>query len=182
MLDELGLAVRVVPAALTEAVRTGERPERYVERMAREKLAAVAELAVGLDGAALLVADTAVVLEDDVLGKPSDVDDAVSILERLAGREHRVLTAYAIARGTGGTADVQRTVETRVVMRAATSDELVRYARTGEGADKAGAYAIQGIGAFLVERIEGSHSNVIGLPLCEVVRDLRRLGLLGHFP
>jgi septum formation protein len=94
-----------------------------------------------------------------------------------------VYTRYAIARSPDlATLAVARTVESRVTMRAASAEELGRYAATGEGLDKAGAYAVQGIGAFLVERIDGSYSNVVGLPACEVVVDLLRVGLLEQFP
>ena len=135
------------------------------------------------NAAALLVADTIVVLEQDILGKPTDVADAVQLLKRLTGHEHVVYTRYAISRGPEFfKAICQRTVLSRVTLRVASESEIERYAATGEGLDKAGAYAAQGIGSFLIERIEGSYINVVGLPLCEVVLDLRNLGLLGEFP
>jgi septum formation protein len=92
-----------------------------------------------------------------------------------------VLTRYALSL-LDGTVLAERTVATRVWMRRATPEELARYACSGEGLDKAGAYAVQGLGAFLVERIEGSYTNVVGLPACELVLDLRRSGLLGPYP
>ncbi len=109
--------------------------------------------------------------------------DAERLLAKLVGRGHTVYTRYAISKYSElGIAAVTRTVESRVTMRAAAPAELARYAATGEGLDKAGAYAVQGIGAFLVERIDGSYSNVVGLPACEVVVDLLRVGLLREFP
>src|SRR4030095_14780036 len=98
------------------------------------------------------------------------------------GRTHVVKTRYAIARAAQALPALERTVETRVSMRRASPQELRRYAAGGEGADKAGAYAAQGIGAFLIERISGSYTNVIGLPACEVVLDLCQAGLLAEFP
>jgi septum formation protein len=103
------------------------------------------------------------------------------LLTRLCGRMHRVLTRYAIGAPNGGLI-VARTVATDVWLRAASPDEIAAYARSGEGLDKAGAYAAQGVGAFLVERMNGSYTNVVGLPACEVVLDLKQHGLLGPFP
>jgi septum formation protein len=131
----------------------------------------------------LLVADTIVVLDDEILGKPTDVSHAEALLTRIVGRAHTVITRYAIS----VTPDLEkprvaRSVESRVTMRAASPVEVRDYAATGEGLDKAGAYAAQGIGAFLVARIDGSFTNVVGLPACEVVEDLLALGLLTRFP
>jgi septum formation protein len=131
----------------------------------------------------VVVADTIVVLGDSVLGKPRDVDEAEETLKRLAGRTHRVLTRYAVSVSPDSErVRVARTVESDVTIRAAAPAELRAYAETGEGLDKAGAYAAQGIGSFLVERISGSYTNVVGLPTCELVMDLRALGLLVAFP
>jgi septum formation protein len=181
ILQGLGIPISIVPAEVDEDLARGETPLAYVERVVSDKLRAVVQKAKGIESAAVLVADTIVVLDDEVLGKPSDVADAVRLLSRLAGREHRVHTRYAIAASSGDVL-VERTVSSDVFLRAATGDEIVGYARTGEGLDKAGGYAIQGVGAFLVERIHGSYSNVVGLPACEVVRDLTGCGLLERFP
>jgi septum formation protein len=170
-----------MPADVDESLAPAESPLAYVERVVGSKLAAVAVRARGVAGAALLVADTIVVLDGEVLGKPSDVTDAERLLGRLSGREHRVHTRYALA-APGGETLVARTVTSDVRLRAAPPEVLAGYARTGEGLDKAGAYAVQGIGAFLVETIHGSYSNVVGLPACEVVRDLLETGLLERFP
>jgi septum formation protein len=181
ILTSLGISHLVAPAAIDETVRPGESPGAYLERVVAGKLAAVAARVEGRKAAGLLVADTSVVLGDEIFGKPVDAADAVRLLERLVGRAHRVLTRYALGRPDGALLTA-RTVSTEVWLRAATPGELAGYAHSGEGLDKAGAYAIQGIGAFLVERIAGSYSNVVGLPACELVLDLRRHDLLGSFP
>lgn len=165
---------------MDESVAPGEGAAAYLHRVVDAKLAAVGAEATA-DVGGLLVADTSVVVDDEILGKPADAREAAEMLRRLVGRAHVVMTRYAIAR-PGPERVSARTVETRVVMRGASADEIARYAATGEGFDKAGGYAIQGIGAFLVERIEGSYSNVVGLPQCEVVRDLLDAGLLHGFP
>lgn len=186
ILTYLGVPIRVLPADVPEDVRSGESPAAYLERIVRDKLRAV--LARLRDEAArdvpgVLVADTIVLLGDRILGKPRDVAEAVELLTALCGREHRVYTRYVLGRASeSGAPLVERSVESRVWLRDAGSDEIQRYAATGEGLDKAGAYAVQGVGAFLVRRIEGSYSNVVGLPACEVVEDLLKSGLLARFP
>jgi septum formation protein len=182
LLAGLGLPIRVVPGDANEDVLPGELHERYLERVVEEKLCAVAGRAEP-PFSAILVADTIVVLGDEILGKPADEREAAELVGRIVGRTHVVHTRYAISRADNpGRSIVARTVQSRVSMRAASDSEVARYARTGEGLDKAGGYAAQGIGAFLVERIEGSYSNVIGLPVCEVVLDLQAAGLLASFP
>lgn len=181
ILSNLQIAIRVLPADIVETVRPDEQPLPYIERIATEKLAGVAERARGEACAGMLVADTIVVIDGEILGKPTDTADAERLLQKLCGREHAVYTRYAIATGEGSPL-LARTVESAVWLRAASAAEITGYARTGEGLDKAGAYAIQGIGAFLVERISGSYTNVVGLPACEVVRDLTAVGLLTGFP
>jgi septum formation protein len=184
ILASLGIPLRVVPGDADEDRKSGETPDAYIERVVRAKLSDVARRVERRDPVpAILVADTIVVLDDDVLGKPRDVADAERLLGRIAGRTHFVRTRYAISFTPELDAPaVERTVESRVTLRAASAAELRRYAATGEGLDKAGAYAAQGIGAFLVERIDGSFSNVVGLPACEVILDLLKAGLLDEFP
>jgi septum formation protein len=183
ILQELGVPILVVPAEADEGVLQGERPSSYLERVVRTKLASVALRAAGLGGAGVLVADTIVVVDEQILGKPSDVEDAARLLGRIVGRAHVVHTRYALSLASDPERPIcERTVETRVLMRPASEAEIRGYARTGEGLDKAGGYAAQGIGAFLIERIEGSYTNVIGLPACEVVQDLCASGLLTRFP
>ena len=192
ILASLGLPFVVLAADIVEDVAPGETPHGYLERIAAAKLEAIWGRLAGAPRpapaglAAILVADTTVVIDGAIVGKPADIPDAVATLSRLVGRTHDVLTRYLIARpepaerGRGVLAG--RTVQTRVTLRSATSAEVEAYASTGEGLDKAGAYAAQGIGSFLVEGVSGSYSNVVGLPACEVVVDLAALGLLGTFP
>jgi len=181
-LSGLGLPIRIEPADIPEHVVLGEQPLDYVVRIVSEKLSAVAARASGAF-AAILVADTVVVIDGDVLGKPADSADAARLLRRIVGRTHLVYTRYAISLADApAVIRASHTVATEVSLRAASEEEITRYAASGEGLDKAGAYAAQGLGAFLIERIVGSYSNVVGLPACEVVLDLRSLGLLGPFP
>ncbi len=184
LLGDLGIELRVVPADIEEAVRAGEGADQYLERMASSKLAAVAARTDALrDCAGLLVADTIVVAHDQILGKPVDVEEAFQLLSLICGRVHEVQTRYAIAQPPDWTtARCARTVTTLVEMRAGSAEELRRYAATGEGLDKAGAYAAQGLGCFLIRGVTGSYTNVVGLPVCEVVEDLKTLGMLGDFP
>ncbi|HEY5957016.1 MAG TPA: nucleoside triphosphate pyrophosphatase [Polyangiaceae bacterium] len=180
----LSLPIRVVVGDVDEEARASEAPLEYLERIVFDKLAAIAKQNANIKGcSALLVADTIVRIEDQIIGKPRDVDDAHRLLRLLCGREHIVHTRYAIASLQEPCRPLAaRTVTSHVYLRAASDDILQRYAMTREGLDKAGAYAVQGIGAFLVERIRGSYSNVVGLPLCEVVDDLMRHALLEAFP
>jgi septum formation protein len=183
ILEALGVPILVDYAAVNESRRAGEPVQAFIERVVLDKLGAVAPRAAERPVCGSLVADTIVVLDGDVLGKPESREHARELLGRLAGRTHTVFTRYAVATASEPARPARaRTVSTRVTLRAASDHELDRYAATGEGADKAGAYAAQGIGAFLVERIEGSFTNVVGLPACEVVADLVDLGLLEHFP
>ncbi len=170
LLSLLGVRFEVVVADVDERVRPGEAPAAYVERLAREKAAAVA---TRRPGARVLAADTAVCLGTELFGKPDDPAHAARMLRRLSGNAHTVLTGVAVA---GGRA-VARVVETTVRFRALTEGEIAWYVATGEGADKAGAYAVQGIGGLWVRSVEGSPSNVIGLPLAETAELLAEAGL-----
>ena len=169
LLEQLGIPLRIDPAHLDENVRAGEPAERYVLRLAREKAEAVQ---VRHSNVTVLAADTSVVLDGEVLGKPATTDEALEMLRRLSGRRHQVMTAVAVA-GAG-----ERLVTAAVTFAPADEAALRWYVSTGEPMDKAGAYAVQGIGGFLVERIEGSHSAVVGLPLVETVALLRESGYL----
>jgi septum formation protein len=179
IISALGLPFQVLAADIDEDRRPGEPPLDYLTRIADEKLSAVRLRLGEAPHAAVLVADTTVVIDGDVLGKPSDVDDAARLFARIAGRVHSVYTRYAIGLRDQAGAASACTVETQVHIRAADPTEIRAYAETGEGLDKAGAYAAQGIGSFFIERVVGSYSNVVGLPACEVLSDLRRLGLVG---
>lgn len=178
IVSALGLPFQVLAADIDESVLPGEAPLPYLERVATQKLAGVRARLGATPHAAILVADTSVVIDGDVLGKPSDVDDAVRLFSRIAGRVHSVYTRYALGLAGETGVTLARTVETLVHIRAADAAEIRAYAATGEGLDKAGAYAAQGIGSFFIERVVGSYSNVVGLPACEVLSDLRQLGLV----
>lgn len=185
ILATLRIPFVVAPASIDEAMLPGETPDAYLERVTRAKLAEVAPSGAATRGRAVLVADTIVVADGEVLGKPASTREAEQMLARLSGRGHDVATRFAIAdRRANDPSSVahEQTVVSHVYFRALSRDELRRYAATGEGLDKAGGYAVQGIGSFMVSRIEGSYASVVGLPACEVVVALERLGLLGPFP
>jgi septum formation protein len=177
----LGLPLLVRPGDVPEEREVGEQLEEFLARIVMEKLDAGSALAAGEPFSASIAADTVVIVDNEVLGKPIDTADARRLLAMIAGRSHIVTTRYAVRRTSDG-ATRQRSVSSEVFVRPASDAELTAYAATGEGLDKAGAYAIQGIGAFLVRQIRGSYTNVVGLPACEVVEDLAGLGLLGAFP
>jgi septum formation protein len=182
----LGVPFVVQSPSADETARPDERPHAYVERVARAKLEAVRALNLGR-AAGILVADTIVIAPDGaLLGKPRDDDDARSMVERLAGRTHEVATHFALAplgslaeRTPGSAPAYVETVTTLVTFRALTRGEVLAYVTTGEGRDKAGAYAVQGRAGVFVERIDGSFTNVVGLPLCEVLVAMRSLGWVG---
>ncbi len=167
LLRALGLEPLVRPADVDETLRPGEDPHDAAERLARAKAAAVAEGAP--DGAVVLAADTIVVLDGEALGKPRDDDDARRMLRALRGRAHDVVTGVALSRD-GRLVSGRETTE--VLFAPMTDEEVDAYVASGEPSDKAGAYALQGLGGLFVERITGTPSNVIGLPF----RLVRRLG------
>jgi septum formation protein len=175
----LGLPIVQQVPNVDEVFGDGESIEGFLRRIVTEKLRDARD-AVSARFAVALAADTVVVLDGEVLGKPLDVADAQRHLRRLAGRSHVVQTCYALA--FPAQPPRIRIVSSEVELRAASEAELAAYARTGEGLDKAGAYAAQGIGSFLVRAIRGSYTNVVGLPAAEVVEDLASMGVLGDFP
>ena len=175
LLALLGLRPDVVPADIDESVRNGERPEAYVERVAREKVAAVR----ARHGDAIVVAaDTTVVLDGMLLAKPTSEIDAAAMLKRLQGRQHVVHTAVAVAYRDDTVSGVETT---RVWIRPLDDATIRAYVATGEPMDKAGAYGIQGFGAVIVERIEGDYFTVMGLGLGRLVALLRDVGVAYRF-
>jgi septum formation protein len=172
----VGLTYEVLPSNLVEARQAGEAPVDYVQRMAADKARHVARLAVGrgLPVRAVLGADTEVVVEDDILGKPRDRAHAAGMLRRLSGRTHRVLTAICLVTSAGEHSALS---ESRVTFAMLPEDAIARYLETGEADDKAGAYAIQGRAAGFIARLEGSYSGVMGLPLYELFETLKRAGV-----
>jgi len=170
LLGILGVQFNVQSADIDESVNPGESPEGYVRRMALSK--ARAGLVTSPE-CSVLGADTAVVVDDRILGKPVDRDDALAMLALLSGRRHRVLSAVVLADADN---EVQRLSETEVVFRNIGTAEAEAYWHSGEPADKAGAYAIQGKGAVFVRKIMGSYSGVVGLPLYETAELLVESG------
>jgi len=174
LLAAVGVAFRVVPSGVDEIPRPGESPSRFVRRAALDKGEAVAALH---PSSFVLSADTIVVADGRILGKPRDRAEARKMLSRLAGREHRVYTAICLLCRERGFRDIGTEV-TRVRFRPLTGAEVAAYARTGECDDKAGGYAAQGAGVLLIDRIAGSFSNVVGLPMTRVVTMLARARLI----
>jgi len=165
LLADLGLDFKVHPSPLDEpAPEAGESPMEYVRRMAEMKTMDVAR---NRNGSAVIGADTIVVLETRIMGKPTSKLDALEMLTSLSGKTHQVMTGFCIVFPDGQR--VTKVVSTDVHMRVSTETELMGYIDTGEPEDKAGAYAIQGIGTFLVTAIRGSYTNVVGLPVARVL-------------
>lgn len=158
---------------IDERPRPSEKPRDYLERMALEKLADIQR--GGRAGRVVLTADTSVIEGGEILGKPADDAEARAMIARLSGRDHEVTTAFAV--GDGARIHHEQ-VTTKVTFRRLDASEIDAYVATGEGRDKAGAYAVQGLGAMLVSRIEGSYTNVVGLPACEVYLALKSFGAL----
>lgn len=173
ILAGLGLAFEVRAADDEPTPDPGEDPVAYALRAARAKTTAVAAKAASADW--VLGADTVVAIDGAILGKPADDADAARMLGALAGRTHEVTTAFCIFQG--GRERAAETVTTEVVFAPLSAARIRRYVATGEGRDKAGAYAIQGTGMGLVQSIAGSYSNVVGLPAAELLQALERLGV-----
>ena len=186
----MGVRFLVHVADADESTLPGEEAAAYMERVVLAKLGAVSR--VFEPGAStpdevrgsgvVLVADTSVIDDGAILGKPGSSDEAEAMIARLAGRTHEVWTRFALGLPASRTSDADpvlhaETVITRVMFRPLTAAAVRRYAASGEGSDKAGAYAVQGLGAGLVSRIDGSYTNVVGLPACELVLALEELGL-----
>jgi len=172
LLRQIGVKHEVYDSAIDETMLSTESPEEYVSRMAETKArVALAALAAARAGGVVLAADTTIALDGEIIGKPSDPDDCCRILRRLSGRQHQVLTAVALASGDRLESRLTRNEVSFRVLRAR---EIKAYCASREPLDKAGAYAIQGKGAVFVERLEGSYSAVMGLPLFETAELLRR--------
>lgn len=177
LLTAAGVAFEVRPADLPEQALPGETPRALAERLAAEKALYVARALAGGPARLVLGADTVVVVDGEALGKPDDEAHAFTLLRRLLGRMHRVVTGVALVE-SGGRPPRILSVESEVYMRAGSDAEIRAYVATGEPLDKAGAYAAQGEGRRFIERIVGSESNVIGLPLEETLALLRAAGLI----
>ncbi len=174
LLRQLGVRFEVVNAAVDESVQHAESPDQYVLRVARAKVEAALVVLGGKANRPLLAVDTAVTLDGHILGKPRDRADGLAMLARLSGRTHQILSALALWTPDG----VRQALSTSTVtFRAITPKEAVVYWDSGEPADKAGSYAIQGRGAVFIERLEGSYSGVMGLPLYEMAQLLMQAGI-----
>jgi septum formation protein len=171
LLSQIGVPHTVVGADIDEAAHSGESPREYVQRMARQKALIVRERGERLP---VLAADTTVVLDDVIYGKPRDRADGIAMLGRLSARTHEVLTAVAVADARG--VDLRLSVST-VRFRGLTPEECAAYWDTGEPRDKAGGYAVQGAAAVFIEALSGSYSGVMGLPLFETAELLRAAGV-----
>jgi septum formation protein len=173
LLRQFGVVFTSDAADVDERVLPGEKPDIYAVRVALDKARVVA----ARTGAGIVIAaDTVVVLDDAILGKPVDDRDAERMLAKLSGKMHRVITGLAVLdTGTGKTRT--ENADTRVWFRTLTQDQIVSYVSTGESLDKAGAYGIQGKGSLLVDRIEGCYLNVVGLPLLLLDRMLADFGI-----
>jgi septum formation protein len=166
ILSNAGIEFVCRPAAVEERREDGEDPRAYVERLARAKATAVD----AAPGEIILAADTVVVVDQHVLGKPSDTEEAAWMLRHLSGREHEVITGICLRSGDRMLVDAETT---RVRFITLSEGEIAEYAASGEPMDKAGAYAIQGLASKFIDRIEGCYFNVVGLPVSLVSRRLR---------
>ncbi|HOW96929.1 MAG TPA: Maf family protein [Kiritimatiellia bacterium] len=180
-LKSLGFRFRIVPPELNETPNRGERPAHYARRLSEDK---AAEVAARIRGPAVIIAaDTIVVQGRRILQKPRGRADAGRMLEALSGRWHAVISGLCVARAAGGRVVRRRsrTVRTAVEFKRLTREEIAGYIATGEPMDKAGAYAIQGVGSFMIRAIRGSYTNVVGLPVAELVDILEQdFGLVLH--
>jgi septum formation protein len=181
LLQQIGVPFRVVDASIDEAVQSAETPPAYVVRLAAAKADAGWDRSRDAHQAPVLAADTAVVLEGRILGKPADRQNAEAMLRQLSGRTHEVLTGVALRTAAGVRTKISRS---EVTFRAVTAAEVRAYWETGEPADKAGGYAIQGRAAVFIAELRGSYSGVMGLPLFETAELLSAAGFaaLGTAP
>jgi septum formation protein len=180
LLRMLGLDFGILDLDIPEYPAPGEPPEEYVRRVAREKAGAGLLKVVGQPGAVVLGADTEVILDDRIYGKPADAADAANMLRSLSGRTHRVVSALSLV---SAGRELHAVSESDVTFATLSNADIAAYLATGEWDGKAGAYAIQGMAQAFITHLSGSHSGVMGLPLCETARLLREFGLgFGRFP
>jgi septum formation protein len=178
LLEQAGITFAVIPSSFDEDSVQLTEPASYVKTLAEAKANQVAQQ---YPDSWTIGADTIVTIDDAILGKPADPREAQEMLEQLSGQSHAVFTGYAIVCPNTQTC-ISDAIRTEVAFKALTSDEIAWYIQTGEPFDKAGAYAIQGMGTFLVRRINGSYTNVVGLPVCEVIETLLKLGVVAMSP
>ena len=174
LLSSAGIDFEVMPGDVDESLRSGEGPEEHVLRLAAAKAEDVARKG---HGRYFIGADTIVVCAGEIMGKPKDSADAERMLKKLSGAHHEVITGFAVF-DRDKSHSFTKAVTTNVFFKSLREDEISAYIATGCPFDKAGAYAIQGGAAHMVRKIEGSYTNVVGLPLCEVVETLRQIGAI----
>jgi len=174
LLKQVGLDFEVVPSRVIEDFVHTESPQDHVIRLAEAKAQDVAK---GYPDRWVIAADTIVYINGSILGKPKNRKEAIEMLHNLSGQEHWVMTGFSVCHLEKGKND-KEAVQTAVKMKTLDPTEMEWYVQTGEPFDKAGGYAIQGIGSFMIESIRGSYTNVVGLPLCELVQMLDRLGAI----
>lgn len=172
LLQQIGLEFDVIPSRAEEQQRAGESPEDLVVRLSIDKANEVAQRPE-IEGRWFIGSDTIVLCDGHILGKPENDADAAEMLRMLSGRSHRVLSGFALI-DRDHKRQIAEAVSTRVTFRHLTDEEITRYIATGEPHDKAGSYAIQGLGVCFVAEIEGSYSNVVGLPLCRLNLALKK--------
>jgi septum formation protein len=171
LLKQVGLDFEVIPSRVIEEYFQTETPQEHVLRLAEAK---AKDIASRYPGRWVIAADTIVYINGIILGKPKNREEALEMLNRLSGQEHRVLTGFSVYHLEKGKGD-KEAVQTAVKVKSLTSVEMEWYVQTGEPFDKAGGYAIQGMGSFMIESIRGSYTNVVGLPLCELLQMLYHL-------
>lgn len=182
ILEQLGVRFRVEVSGIDETLLAGEQPAQHVQRLARDKGREVRDrLRSAPDRPCILSADTVVLLDAAVFGKPTDEADALRMLRALSGRTHRVLTGLALC-DVAGAFEAASVHTTEVTFRALDEATMRGYVESGEARDKAGSYAIQGLGSGLVRAISGSYTNVVGMPAAETLELLQRAGVLLSWP
>jgi septum formation protein len=174
LLEQIGVNIKVSPSKINEEIVSLKNPEAYVKELSFLK---ATDISVAYPESWILGADTIVVVGDQLLGKPQSKTDAVEMLTKLNDGEHSVYTGFCVINQKKKSI-VKQSVETKVYFKRLSDAEIQWYVNTGEPFDKAGAYAIQGVGAFLVKQISGSYTNVVGLPVCEVVETLMHLNII----
>ncbi len=173
LLKQLGLDFEVIPSNVEEVLNPRLKPRHQVEELALQKAQAVA---TQFEDAIIIGADTLVALGDDILGKPKDVNDAKRMLKKLRGRQHSVFTGFVLI-DTVSKRTLVKSIETKVWFRKLSPQEISQYIEKEKPMDKAGAYAIQGLGSLFVEKIEGDFFGAVGMPLFTLARELKKLGV-----
>jgi len=174
LLKQVGLDFEVIPSKVMEDIVQKESPKEHVIRLAEAK---ARDIVSEYPDRWVIAADTIVYINGSILGKPKRKEEAMEMLHCLSGQEHWVLTGFSVCHLGKGKSD-KEAVQTAVKMKTLSPAEMEWYVQTGEPFDKAGGYAIQGIGSFMIESIRGSYTNVVGLPLCELIQMLNRLGAI----